>query len=523
MRSQQLIASYFHNAEDRFESGNTFRVRVDTPELSSIIKKLYEEEELPLMTMYATHALHAQHAFTVNYVFGIPGEDRYIILFIEVDEGESFPSLAATYMEFAGYEAEIATMFGIIPDGHPALRKTALHPNWPEELYPLRKDFIWNTRPAMLNKFTHPFVEVEGEGIYQIPVGPVHAGIIEPGHFRFSVLGEEILHLDAQLGYVHKGTEKLFEHLPVAEHLRLAEHVSGDSSVTHALAYAHAQESLQGIAVPDRAEYLRLVLAELERLANHFNDIGFIMFDAAFAFGGANGTRLRERIMQHGDRLSGNRYMRGIITIGGLTKDIHNYDLSVLSSDLENIEKDFTEVMSIAEESITLANRLCATGKITRQLATDYGAIGIPLRAVGGRKDARKDHPYGAYANFDFDIPTEDSGDVYARFMIRVREVYESIALITQAIATMSDGAIINNGSGTLPAHATAIGISEGWRGNIVYVISTNNNAAIDRVKVRDTSFLNWPVVPHAVLGEMVPDFPLINKSFNLSYSGNDL
>lgn len=523
MRSQQLIATYFHDTKDRCESGNTFRVRVDTSELSDIIKKLYEEEGLPLMTMYATHALHAQHAFTVNYVFGIPGEDHYIILFIETDDGESFPSFAATYVEFSGYEAEVATMFGIIPHGHPGLRSTALHPNWPEGLYPLRKDFIWDTRPAMLDKFTHSFVEVEGEGIYQIPVGPVHAGIIEPGHFRFSVLGEEILHLDAQLGYVHKGTEKLFEHLPLSEHLRLSEHVSGDSSVAHALAYVHAQESLQGIVVPKRAEYLRLVIAELERLANHFNDIGFIMFDAAFAFGGANGTRLRERIMQHCERLSGNRYMRGMIAVGGLTQDMSNYDLSVLSTDLEHIEKDFTELMSIAEESITLANRLCATGKITLRLATDYGAIGIPLRAVGGRKDARKDHPRGAYTNFDFDIPTEDSGDVYARFMIRVREVYESIALISQAIATMPGGAIINSGSGVFPAHATAIGVSEGWRGNIVYVISTNNNGAIDRVKVRDTSFLNWPVVLHAVLGEMVPDFPLINKSFNLSYSGNDL
>lgn len=523
MRSQELITKYFKDTKNSAEKGNTFRAHVETEDLPSIIEGLYKEEELPLMTIYATHTPKKDHPFVINYVFGVPGEDRYLVPFVIKKDGESFRSFATEYQEFAGYEAEIATMFGVMPDGHPALRQAILHPNWPEGKYPLRKDFMWDTRPAIENKFTHPFVEVEGEGIYQIPVGPVHAGIIEPGHFRFSVLGEEVLHLDAQLGYVHKGTEKLFEHLPQEEHLRLAEHVSGDSSVAHALAYAHAQESLQEITVPKRAQHLRIILAELERLANHFNDIGFIMLDTAFSFGGASGQRLREKVMQLNEKLTGGRYLRNMIAVGGVTKDISDKDLKDLATELEDIKKDFSEVMSIAEESITLANRLNLTGTITKKVAIDHGAIGIPLRAVGVARDARKDHPYDAYKDFEFDIPTEESGDVYARFMVRVREVYESISIIDQVSKVIAKGAIIHAPKEKLPALSTSVGVCEGWRGNIVYIISTDDSGVIDRVKVRDTSFLNWPVVPYAVAGEMVPDFPLVNKSFNLSYSGNDL
>lgn len=523
MRFKNIITTYFNDTKAHVESGNTLRVQISSADLFGTITKLYKEENLPLMTMYAVHKGEAEHAFSINYVFGIPGEDRYIVPFITLREGDGFPSLAGTYREFAGYEAEIATMFGVIPDGHPALRSTVLHSNWPKGVYPLRKDFEWNTRPEIIDQFTHPFVEVKGEGIYQIPVGPVHAGIIEPGHFRFSVLGEEVLLLDAQLGYVHKGTEKLFEHLPEGEHLRLAEHVSGDSSVAHALAYAHAQEALRAVSVPKRAQHLRLVLAELERLANHFNDIGFIMLDTAFTFGGASGQRLRERIMQWNERLTGSRYMRGMIVVGGVSKDIENSELHALALDLENIKKDFMEVMAVAEESITLANRLRTTGTITKKVALDYGAVGIPLRAVGIGNDARKEHPYGAYGQYDFAIPTEETGDVYARFMVRVREVYESIGLIIQATGSLPHDAIVTTSITKISGEATAVGITEGWRGNIVYVITTNKEGVVDRVKVRDASFLNWQIVPHAVAGEMVPDFPLINKSFDLSYSGNDL
>jgi Ni,Fe-hydrogenase III large subunit len=414
-------------------------------------------------------------------------------------------------------------MFGLIPDGHPGARNTVIHANWPKHKYPLQKEMLWNERPPMTPDFSYPFFEVQGEGIYQIPVGPVHAGIIEPGHFVFSVLGEEIQQLDAQLGYVHKGVEKLFEHLPGEKHLELAEHISGDSSVSHALAYTQALESLHGLTIPKRAAYLRVIYAELERLANHLNDIGFIMLDTAYAFGGANGSRLREEIMGWAERLTKSRFMRKTIIVGGVAHDISKDDASALMNDMKKIEKDFAEVMHIAEKSITLANRIENTGVLKQEIAKNYGVVGVPLRAVGVAEDTRKDLPYAAYPELSLAVATRTEGDVSARMWVKVYEVYASFGLIREALAKLPSGNIVAQATKDILPNTTGVGVVEGWRGNIVYVIKTDTHGKISRVKVRDPSFLNWQAFPHVVVGEMVPDFPLCNKSFNLSYTGNDL
>jgi Ni,Fe-hydrogenase III large subunit len=274
-------------------------------------------------------------------------------------------------------------------------------------------------------------------------------------------------------------------------------------------------------------EYTRLarvLFAEMERLANHFSDIGFIMLDTAFTFGGSNGARLRERMMQWAERITGSRFLRGVNTIGGLACTLSAPELHAFLADIPRIRTDFTEVIGIANDSITLHQRLVTTGTLTPDVAQDFGVVGIPARAVGSTRDARKDFPYAAYDTLDFKVVTKETGDVYARFHVRIGEVYESLSLIEQALTRLvriSPHAHETNHH--VRKDALAVSMVEGWRGDIVYVVTTNGTGEISRIKVRDPSFLNWQAFPNAAVGEMVPDFPLINKSFNLSYSGNDL
>lgn len=502
-------------------TGAYSEVIIPQARIIDVIESVFSDEHLQLLTVYAEQISDVK--LTINYVFGKIGTTQYLTIVTEATHDGKFISLGARHRVFAGYENEIMTMFGLTPVGHPGARNTVIHANWPKGVYPLRKNTKWNERPQMIDDFSYPFFEVQGEGMYQIPVGPVHAGIIEPGHFVFSVLGEEIQQLDAQLGYVHKGVEKLFENIETEKHLTLAEHISGDSTVSHALAYAQAIESLEGLSVPARAKYLRVIYAELERVANHLNDIGFIMLDTAFAFGGANGGRLREQVMQIAEQLTGSRFMRKTIAIGGVHHDISEEHLKELALKLKAIETDFNEVIRIAEKSITLANRVENTGKLKLQIANDYGVVGVPLRALGIARDARKDFPYAVYEKLDFPVATRTQGDVSARMWVKIYEVYNSIALLRSVIEQIPNGPILAHHTDALKPHAMGIGVVEGWRGNIVYVVKTDTKGHVTRVKVRDPSFLNWQAFPHVVEGEMVPDFPLCNKSFNLSYTGNDL
>lgn len=522
-----ILSRYGLAAYTPLTEGNVHLFHVTAEHLPVVIKALKHEHELPLKTVSATDERAAHGAFRIYYVFGVPKENIFIVPFITVDEyAAAFPSLTPLDHEFSLYEQEIKTFFGLTPVGHPCAQRIILHgENYPADVYPLRKEFAWNTQvTAPEEKFSPTFQKYEGEGVYEIPVGPVHAGIIEPGHFRFSVLGEEILRLEPRLGYVHKGTEKLFEHLSLERKLVLAERISGDSSYHHALALASAVERLAGTEVPARGRLLRVVYGELERLANHFNDLAFIMLDTGFSFGGSHGSRLRERIMQWHERLTGSRFLRGVVTYGGVTRDIDGATLTALHDDLELLEKDFMEVMMAAKESDSVSNRLRGTGQLAAQVAQDLGAVGIARRACGTELDARADFPYAAYDMVQFGIVTEKSGDVYARFRVRAREATQSFRLLNQALALLAhEAGPINTALLALPANRHAVSVVEGWRGDIVYFVMTDAEGAISRVKVRDPSFLNWTVFPHVIGQDMVPDFPLINKSFNLSYTGNDL
>lgn len=509
------------------QEGRLVLFEVIPADLAQVMTTLYRERGLRLKTIAASDERAGRGSYRIHYVFGVPGEDLFLVPFISVSqEHPEFPSMTPIVHECSVYEQEIKTFFGLTPVGHPGAARIILHrENFPEDIYPLRKDFAWDTEIAPITGKSMPEMpRFEGEGVYEIPVGPVHAGIIEPGHFRFSVLGEEILRLAPRLGYVHKGTEKLFEHLGNAERLKLAERISGDSSFHHALAFAQAVETMAGTEIPERARMLRTVFAELERMANHFNDIAFIMLDTGLSFGGSHGTRLRERVMQWNERLTGSRFLRGTVALGGVTKDIAKEIAEELQDDLETLEKDFMEVMDVVRESDSLENRLRGTGRLDQQIGRDHGAVGIAARAIGEAIDARSDYPYAAYDMIEWSVPTEVTGDVRARFQVRVKEVFQSFRILNQILTLLPhrEGAIRAD-LAKLPADAHAVGIVEGWRGDIAYFVMTDQDGEISRVKVRDPSFLNWQVFPYVVTNDIVPDFPLINKSFNLSYTGNDL
>ncbi len=491
--------------------------------INATIKHIVQHSNVSLKLMTATDERSMDGCFKVWYIFGLEKKNMYIVPFIRVKDGEKYPSVSSLHNQAFAYERKIQTFFGISPSGYHDLRPLILHENWPTNVFPLRKDFSWQTRPEKAHG-TYEFQKVEGEGIYEIPVGPIHAGIIEPGHFRFSMAGEEIVNLEPRLGFTHKGSEKLFETLPLDKKVRLSEKISGDSSFSHSLAFCQTVEKLGSIIPPKRALALRVIFAELERLANHFGDIGAIMTDTGFNFGGAQESRLREMVMQINMRISGSRFLRGVNTIGGVTKNIDSEEKDRLSSELEMLESDFLEIIEIAEDSTSLLNRLQGTGTLTHKIAKNYDVTGVPAKAVGMSHDARVNFPYAAYDGLELqDDNSEKDGDVRARFRVRIHEVSSSMEIIQKILKSLPEGSICHTAPVELKKNSLSISVVEGWRGEIVYFVTTDSDGQISRVAPRDPSFINWTVLGEVGVGNVVPDFPLINKSFNLSYTGNDL
>jgi Ni,Fe-hydrogenase III large subunit/Ni,Fe-hydrogenase III component G len=460
--------------------------------------------------------------FTIRYAFAPPTHRPLVTARVSLADGETtFPSLATRSFAASRFEREIQDLLGLTPVGHPDPRRLALHQFWPVGYHPLRHDTAPRTDFADRGE-AFPFRRVEGEGLFEITVGPVHAGIIEPGHFRFSVEGETIVHLETRLGFVHKGIEKLFETLEFARTPQLAERISGDTSVGHGLAFCQALEALAGCLVPARATWLRVVLLELERLYNHVGDVGMILNDTGYAFAHAHCFRLREELLRVNARLTGHRLLRGAIVPGGVAGTLASGSLATAVAEVERIVRDFLEVVALALDNTMVLERLQGTGRLTPPTARDMQVVGVVGRASGLDADARRDAPFAAYANTELRVPVYDSGDVWARTLVRLDETRQSMSLIRTAAAEAGDG-VSTVPLGDLRGGADAISVVEGWRGPIWHWVTAAGSATLARVKVVDPSFRNWPALEYAVLNNIVPDFPLCNKSFNLSYSGSDL
>ncbi|HEY6865117.1 MAG TPA: NADH-quinone oxidoreductase subunit C [Burkholderiales bacterium] len=400
-------------------------------------------------------------------------------------------------------------------------RKWLRHGAWPEDVHPLRKDFdAAKTFPQEPDRY--PFVKVEGEGVHEMPVGPVHAGTIEPGHFRFSIVGEKLLRLEERLGYVHKGIEKRFESMTLEQGAKLAGRVSGDSTVAYAWAYAMAAEGATRTEPPARALALRAVMLELERIANHLGDLGYLGNDVAFSFGFFQFWRLKEELLRRQDQVFGHRYCMDCVVPGGVSRDLPPREAALLAERLDTIESESTTLKSIYEDHAGAQDRFIMTGQVVPDLAERMGLTGLAGRASGQRHDLRVDHPVTPYAQLDVRIAWHGRGDVAARVSVRFDELFESIRLVRKLLDALPQGPV-RAPFARAPGERRGIGWVEGWRGDVLVALETDAMGNVHRVHPHDPSWQNWPLVERAVLGNIVPDFPLINKSFNLSYSGQDL
>jgi Ni,Fe-hydrogenase III large subunit/Ni,Fe-hydrogenase III component G len=501
--------------------GNVLHLLVRIEGLAATALHVHQAGGMTLVTMHATDERALEGCFKVRAVFASAGANAFVSIVAPLDIGAlQFESLTPSINEADWYEREIQDMYGLVAVGHPDPRPLVLYDDWPSGHYPLRKDFPRSERPPRERSEYH-FIKVEGDGVYEIPVGPVHAGVIEPGHFRFSVAGEPIINLEVRLGYVHKGIEKISESTPYEKGPFLAERISGDNSVAHSTAYCQAVERLASCEVPEQAEYIRTIMLELERLYNLLGDLAGIALDTAFSVPAANGYLLREKALNLNECLTGSRLLRSVNVLGGVRRDLTDNDREKVRAATVKMKLDFDDLVELMLSSASMMDRVETTGRLSREMAVDLNVVGPVARASGVDRDVRRDHPYAAYDRLNFLVPRRGEGDVNARMRVKMDEVRESFSLIDQALDGLPGGPICGKVN-EVPYGATAFSLVESPRGELVHWIMGGRGAPF-RHKVRDASFCNWLAMEQAVLGNIVPDFPLINKSFNLSYSGNDL
>ena len=448
----------------------------------------------------------------VHYLIDVNGRE-YRMLISPVTG--PIPSATPITPGAAWYERELHDQYGIECDGHPDPRPLLFHENWPEDVHPMIED----ASKVPWADGHYRFLRVQGEGVCEVPVGPIHAGIIEPGHFRFSVVGDTVLHLELRHFYTHKGTEKLFENTPVMDGVMIAESVSGDNCFSHAVAYCQAIESAFAISVPPRAQAIRLIGLELERMLAHIADVGALCGDIGFSVPAAYTARLKESLLQASTRFFGTRFWRGIAVPGGVTRDLASAETGELGRIVKVVARDFAQMARLILHTSSVQNRFESTGILTAEFARQLAVVGPAARASGIRLDVRRDHPSGRYRDITVDVPHYKYGDVLARARIRIDETAISTHLINETLKEFPAGPVL--GPVPLSGNAEALSAVESPRGELLYWVRIRDGK-ITRCHIKSPSFQNWPALPLAMPGNIIADFPLINKSFNLSYSGCD-
>ena len=427
--------------------------------------------------------------------------------------GERYPALTPRCPQAAKFEREIAEQCGVIPEGHPSPNPVLRHPadhrpaDWPA---------------ASVARDAYSFAGFDGEEVHQVAVGPVHAGVIEPGHFRFSAHGEEVLSLEIMLGYQHRGVEPLLESVDRARGALIAESIAGDSVIAHTSAYCGAIEALARSHKSARAQSIRAIALELERLANHIGDLGAISGDVAYQPAAAFFGRLRGECLNMLMTLSGNRYGRGLVRPGGVNFDLPLEMTSELSGRVERLERDVRPVADLFFGTPSVQSRMEGVGIVPHEACITYGLVGPVARACEVHRDVRHDHPYGAFRYSQIPVATAWAGDVYARALVRWVEIQRSLEFLREQLQTLPAGAP-RAGCDALAPSELVVAMEDGWRGEVVHAVLTDDRGRIRRHKVTDPSFHNWTALALSMPGNQISDFPLCNKSFNLSYAGHDL
>jgi Ni,Fe-hydrogenase III large subunit len=449
------------------------------------------------------------------------GDDFMLLVTLPLPDADStYPSIADIFPSAGRMQRAAADLNGVRAQGADA-RPWLRHSAWPADYRPL----AGSAPPPEVGELQaddYAFVRVTGDGVHEIPVGPVHAGIIEPGHFRFSVVGEKVLRLEERLGYAHKGIEQLFTRTALLDGHRVAARISGDSAVAYSWAYCQALEGIAESLVPARAIWLRALALEAERIANHLGDLGALGNDAGFAFGLAQLSRLKELWLRATQATLGSRYLLDFVTPGGVAVDAPSESVAQMAASARAIEREAATVRDIFDEHAGVRDRFVGTGVVTPDLATRLGVVGLAGRASGHDRDLRTDSPCEPYGQLQVRKIVRRDGDVAARVAVRFEELAESVRLVAEIATQLPSGDVRTDIAIPRPG-ATSVGALEGWRGPVLVALTAGEDGGIRRCHAHDPSWQNWPALEHAIIGNIVPDFPLINKSFNLSYSGHDL
>jgi len=498
-----------------------WRGRMEAGQLLALTRAV-KEEGGQLIALWGSDDRHLGDGFAIHAAFLTGAGLAWVSSALPADE-PAYPDLAHIFPQADRMQRATFDLLGITASDAVDDRKWLRHGAWPANVFPLRKDYSpLSTLDSPPPNDAYPFIRVEGEGVHEIPVGPIHAGTIEPGHFRFSIIGERILKLEERLGYTHKGTEKRFEGMDLATGAKLAGRVSGDSHSATAWAYCMAVETATASAVPERAVWLRALFLEIERIANHLGDLGYLGNDVALSFGFMQFWRLKEDWLRLTARLFGHRYLFDCIVPGGVAKDISDSGCAELAAEADRIEAEVRSLKAIYDEHATLQDRFANTGIVKPDLAARLGLTGLAGRASAQAWDARAQFPQPPYDQLDVNMATQRRGDVLARAEVRFAEVTESLRLIRELLTRLPAGDL-HTPLAKVSAVCEGLGWVEGWRGEVLVAVRIGADGRLDRVHPHDPSWQNWPLLEIGVLGNIVPDFPLINKSFNLSYSGADL
>jgi Ni,Fe-hydrogenase III large subunit/Ni,Fe-hydrogenase III component G len=539
------LADQHQTLEEAVRSRLAERAEIERgPRPGDLTARLHLAEDLPaaaaelgaaglaLATLVATdEEATADRDLKVRYLFepgagSTPLPDTFVTLVASLDPARPvLPSISAKIPAANWHEREAQDLFGIAFAGHPDPRPLVVHDGWPKGLYPLRKSFDGRQRPPVEPAEEFPHLLVEGEGVLEVPVGPIHAGIIEPGHFRFSTVGESVLNLEARLFYTHRGLEKRIEGLTVADAFHVAERICGVCSVSHGLGFCEAAEQIAGVEVPGRARALRTLALELERLYNHLGDLGNIAAGASYHYGTSAGLRMKEALQQMNERLTGHRFLRGLVAPGGVRLDITAELARSIETLMAATEEALASLMERIENNPSVIDRLDTTGLLSPADAVALGVTGVAARASGIDRDARRDHPHAAYSDphaLAVSVVTEADGDVHARLKVRAAEAGESMRLVRALLASLPTGPIRVALPESLPPWGIGLAAIESPRGAAIHWLRSDAAGRIDRYHLRSASYANWPAVPLAAQSSIIPDFPLVNKSFELCYSCTD-
>jgi Ni,Fe-hydrogenase III large subunit/Ni,Fe-hydrogenase III component G len=478
--------------------------------------------------MWLTHVVNDErqlgNGFCIYLVLHFPGKDFSLMLVAKGIEDE-FPALAAIFPALNWSEREAQDLFGLQAVGHPDPRSLVLHPGWPKGFHPLRKDYKTGAEHKAFKRAPLVFPEARGNGIFEVPVGPIHAGIIEPGHFRFYTIGEAVLHLEAQLFFTHKGIEKLLEGKSIEEGLHIVERVCGVCALSHGLAYCEAVEKLADLEVPRSVLLWRTILAELERAYNHIGDIGNMCAGVGFALGNANGMQCKEKLQRLNLEFFGHRFLRGMVVPGGINSIPGAQASQALLNRLQELSDDFEDWIPLLLHHDGYRQRAVTTGVLKPENALDLGVTGPAARATGIENDWRELHAHLLYPELKAKSMIEQEGDCWARLMVRVKETRESfrfLQTLLSEIVKKPEYEVVSPklfSEHKLRPWQPAWGCVESPRGTDVIWLMLDEESKIYRCRVRSASYANWPAVPLTVPGNIVPDFPLINKSFELCYS----